>query len=555
MTESSAAQKLRGGFYTPDDVATFLTIWVGESNPKTILEPSCGDGVFLSAISRLKTTRAPRVIACEINPDEADKARERISSNVAKKIEIHTGDFLQWFLERQKNPDPIEGVLGNPPFIRYQSLSAQHQLLADKVFGLCGMECSKHTNAWVPFVAASIKLLKPGGRLGMVLPTELLHIPHAHSLRRFLALECSRILVLDPQELWFDGTLQGVVLLLAEKKITPADHSHGVAVLPLAKREELAESPAAFRTRADFINGDSISGKWMLAFLTPSERALLRSLRTHRSVARFDELASVDVGIVTGANDFFLVNDETVRTHGLERWAHPMFGRSDLVTGLIYSKSDHRANRAAGRPTNFLWFDDDELDSLPKSVRDYLHGGERAGLTLRFKCRNREPWFCVPSVYTAPLAMMKRSHHFPKLVVNRAQAFTTDTAYRVKPNPGIAGDALAGSFLNSLTCLTAELEGRHYGGGVLELVPSEIERLLLPKPDRYGAAQLAQTNAAMRRLPKSEPELFLRAQDDALLSRLDLARADRDALHAAWNRLRHRRHRTTDHNAAAPTAI
>jgi len=31
-----------------------------------------------------------------------------------------------------------------------------------------------------------------------------------------------------------------------------------------------------------------------------------------------------------------------------------------------------------------------------------------------------------------------------------------------------------------LTALSAELEGRHYGGGVLELVPSEIERLLVP---------------------------------------------------------------------------
>lgn len=36
------------------------------------------------------------------------------------------------------------------------------------------------------------------------------------------------------------------------------------------------------------------------------------------------------------------------------------------------------------------------------------------------------------------------------------------------------------SFLNSLPFLSAEIEGRHYGGGVLELVPSEIEKLLIP---------------------------------------------------------------------------
>ena len=32
--------------------------------------------------------------------------------------------------------------------------------------------------------------------------------------------------------------------------------------------------------------------------------------------------------------------------------------------------------------------------------------------------------------------------------------------------------------------MTAELEGRHYGGGVLELTPSEIEKLLIPIPKK-----------------------------------------------------------------------
>ena len=36
------------------------------------------------------------------------------------------------------------------------------------------------------------------------------------------------------------------------------------------------------------------------------------------------------------------------------------------------------------------------------------------------------------------------------------------------------------SFLNPLTAITAELEGRFYGGGVLELVPSEINKLYIP---------------------------------------------------------------------------
>jgi hypothetical protein len=37
-----------------------------------------------------------------------------------------------------------------------------------------------------------------------------------------------------------------------------------------------------------------------------------------------------------------------------------------------------------------------------------------------------------------------------------------------------------------LTLLTAEIEGRSFGGGVLELVPSEISRLSVPHPEQMA---------------------------------------------------------------------
>jgi hypothetical protein len=39
-------QKLRGGYYTPPDLAGFLARWVAEIKPRSVLEPSCGDGAF-----------------------------------------------------------------------------------------------------------------------------------------------------------------------------------------------------------------------------------------------------------------------------------------------------------------------------------------------------------------------------------------------------------------------------------------------------------------------------------------------------------------------------
>ncbi|HAH57357.1 MAG: hypothetical protein KUL83_03990 [Lentimicrobium sp.] len=50
ITEASA-EKLRGGFYTPEPIAEFILRWgLNGSSDIDILEPSCGDGIFLEQI-------------------------------------------------------------------------------------------------------------------------------------------------------------------------------------------------------------------------------------------------------------------------------------------------------------------------------------------------------------------------------------------------------------------------------------------------------------------------------------------------------------------------
>jgi hypothetical protein len=84
------------------------------------------------------------------------------------------------------------------------------------------------------------------------------------------------------------------------------------------------------------------------------------------------------------------------------------------------------------------------------------------------------------------------------------------------------------------------MEGRHYGGGVLEPVPSEIERLLLPVVDA-SAAQLA---AADEKYRKAENDLdFLHGQDADVLHKAGLTKRDQEMLFNAWSRFRGRRQR------------
>src|ERR1035441_1113791 len=465
---NESAQKLRGGYYTPPDLAAYITRWTLEKNPKTLLEPSCGDGIFVQALSEVGFSGGLSFTGFEILKTEAAKARNRCRGERRLNWSIQGQDFLGWAINEMLGGRPqFDAVVGNPPFIRYQYLPEESQQKAQAIFKILGLPFTKHTNAWVPFVLSSIALLKPGGRLGMIIPSEIIHVAHAQSLRTYLGTACSRLLIIDPEEIWFDGTLQGAVILFAEKKRTAAEHSDGLGIVRVSGREFLNGDPGDLFNDTARMNGKTVEGKWTRALLTSNERGLLGELCERRDVHRFDQIAEVDVGIVTGANKFFLVPDETVERFKLQAFAHPMFGRSEHCPGVIYDEQQHKENARIGNPTNFIWFHKEAV-KLSEPVLEYIRLGEAQELHTRYKCRVRKPWYTVPSVYATKIGMLKRSHDTPRLIYNRLEAYTTDTAYRIATT-ACAPEKLIYCFLNALTALSAELEGRHYGGGVLRL--------------------------------------------------------------------------------------
>ena len=546
--ENETAQKLRGGYYTPPDLAVFLAQWVKEIAPKRVLEPSCGDGVFFGALAQIKGFKKVSVTGFELEADEAAKARTRATEVGLNATTVHTEDFLQWALDHMNDGSAkFDAVVGNPPFVRYQYLPEPFQQRAELIFKELNLPFTKHTNAWVSFILASMALLRQGGRLAMVVPAEIIHVTHAQSLRTYLGRECRRLVIIDPEELWFSDTLQGAVILLAEKKHSEAEKSEGLGMYPVKGREFLRLNPSTVFNAPQSINGKTVQGKWTRALLDLETRSLFDELEHHREVHQFKDIAKVDVGIVTGANKFFLVPDDVVRDFQLEKWAHPMFGRSEHCPGIIYDDQQHAANAAKGNPTNFLWFREN-AGEIDVALNAYIELGEQQELHTRYKCRVRSPWYTVPSVYSTEVGMLKRSHNTPRLILNRIGAYTTDTAYRIRTRD-VGAEKLVGCFVNPLTALSAELEGRHYGGGVLELIPSEIERLVVPLPETVNI-DITNLDEDIRNLPTSQ---VLSRQGKVVLGAMGLSRIKQECVLEGWRKLKDRRHRTS--SEPAPDAI
>jgi adenine-specific DNA methylase len=349
-------------------------------------------------------------------------------------------------------------------------------------------------------------------------------------------------MVFDPEDLWFGGTLQGAVVLLIEKKKEFNEKSLGLGIKKTKGRDFLNIPASMHLSDVQFRNGDTIKGKWTYALLNDEEFNLLKKIRENKNIFIFKDIASVDVGIVTGANKFFLVPDKTVIEYDLEEFAKPMFGRSEHCPGIIYDLEQHQENSIKGLPCNFLYFNVANTSELTSRQKKYIKLGENENLHSRYKCRIRKPWFKVPSVYSTEIGLLKRCHNFPKLILNKLGAYTTDTSYRIRfEKDHFNSSDFVFSFVNSLTALTAELEGRHYGGGVLELIPSEIEKLLVPLI-HTTINDIEKLNINIR---KNEFSRTLDFQDAYILKSCGISSEEIKMINQAWHRLRNRRQRNS----------
>ena len=95
----------------------------------------------------------------------------------------------------------------------------------------------------------------------MVVPAEIIHVAHAQSLRTYLGEHARCLIIVDPEEFWFEGTLQGAVLLLAEKKSRKQNHSEGLGIYPVRGRSFLRLDAKDVFNAPEPVNGKTVEGK------------------------------------------------------------------------------------------------------------------------------------------------------------------------------------------------------------------------------------------------------------------------------------------------------
>jgi adenine-specific DNA-methyltransferase len=476
MTLDLDHQKDRGAFYTPLEISRFLVEWAVRSPLDRVLEPSCGDAGFLiPAASRLTAlgATAERVSAAltgvEIHKSSALEAKARLHA-AGFSTDVINADFFD------QEPQPcFDAVVGNPPYIRYQNFGGLTRAKGLKAALAQGVRLTSLASSWAAFTIHASCFLKAEGRLGLVLPAELLSVNYASEVRRFLLSRFAKVRLIAFEKLLFPGVLEEVVLLLAEGRGT-ASHFEFYQ----ARDVESLASLNISSWRGYVPTADE---KWTPALIHPSALEIYRGLTERRDFATLAEWGDTYLGSVTGNNNFFTLSVSDAARLRLDAGELKKISPpgSRHLRDLTFSAGAWTKLAAEGARC-YLFAPREEPS---RAAQAYIALGERTGVHKAYKCKVRSPWWRVPLVAKPDLLFTYMSHDRPRLTRNSAGALILNSLYGVKLRRNLKKIGRANlpiAYLNTVTLLGSEIVGRAYGGGLLKHEPREAD--LLPVPSR-----------------------------------------------------------------------
>lgn len=479
----SRAKRL-GQFFTPPHVAAALVHWAVRRNDDRILDPSCGDGEFLGIHES--------AVGIELDPTHAAAARLRAPAAL-----VHQADFFSWAAETHER---FEAVVGNPPFIRYQGFAGNMRNRALELANSFGARLPELTSSWAPFVAASAMLLKPDGRLAFVVPAEIGHASYAVPLMEALCKRFEAITIVAVRKKLFPELAEDAWLLFASGFGGETTH------VTLAATEEFnPKRPIPRQLTKIPVEALRAARGRIRRWLLPNDvLSLYQYFEEHDSVERLGDVADVNIGYVSGANDFFHLRPSEAR-----RWRIP----ENMLKVAVRKGASLPAKTSLTHADVRRWIDNDDPvmllhitrdhAKLPKALVKYLESPLGQEVRGAYKCRVRDPWYCVPDVRVLHGFLTYMSGERVQLIRNSAGCVATNSVHVVKMKAGKDFSQVQKRFTNALTNLSCEVEGHPLGGGMLKVEPREAQRLLLPSISlqtqiRDAAAVLEQGVNAMK---------------------------------------------------------
>ncbi len=223
-------RRLLGRFFTPAAVAATLarTTLAGLEGTVRVLDPACGEGALLLAAAQVLGRRA-RLQGWEKDRPVLDGAR-RALKEAGLRARLRVRDAL---FEGQGT---FEAVIANPPWVSFSGRervalpARERERLRERFASFRGWPSLQG-----PFLERALELVRPGGRVGFVLPRQVLELEKYAPLREIVSARARILEVRDLGEGVFEGVTEPSATIVLEAGVAT---SH-VGGTPITCRSEL----------------------------------------------------------------------------------------------------------------------------------------------------------------------------------------------------------------------------------------------------------------------------------------------------------------------------
>ena len=331
--------KESGIHYTPEELADFLAteaLALAKGDSLRVLDPACGDGALLEAITRASTGQKLRLYGLDSDPDAIEKAYDRLRHHQGPdvRLELRQTNFVEEIASSLYIPGQLafgqnvgnlassfDIVIANPPYVRTQVLGASSAQALARGFGLTGRVDLYHA-----FVVAMEAALREGGVLSLLCSNRFMTTKSGQDMRNLLAarFSISHLYDLGDTKLFTAAVLPAVVL--ATKSATgtsrrfpatsiyesttshkgEAEYRSVTEALVHQDSGEITVAGKSFSIQKGLIEPSNSGRPWVVASSQDSEFVdrLAASTRLH-----FRDVGKVRVGIKTTCDMVFVRDD------------------------------------------------------------------------------------------------------------------------------------------------------------------------------------------------------------------------------------------------------
>lgn len=444
---------------TPPELAKALATALGDVAGVKWLDPCIGEGALVAALSAIGV-ESKRIRAIDLQKSRGTH------DGLARTIRPR--DFITWSASTRER---FERVICNPPFVPIASLSKSLQKPVLRERNHDWSRISLGSNYWVSFLNATMRLLRPEGSLGFILPAAYEYANYAKDLRDTLPTYFEEFEVHRCAEPLFTSVREGSVVVIGRGFKRPRRDSH---------RYQHAEAASMI---AGLTNKNGSSTRESIARKTTSPPPI--------ETRKLGEVIRVSIGAVTGDSGFFLLTEAERLQHQLPTSClRPILTRARHLKGAILTKGVWRDLREKGER---VWlFDPVPSTHQHSAVRKYLRLDAESGGCHRDagKVTNRDPWYRValPNRFDGLISGM--SQLGPWIAFKSMSRLTaSNTLYTVSFKVELSKNERAAWAISLMTKHGREslLEfGRRYPDGLLKFEPCDVARVEVPVPKRIS---------------------------------------------------------------------